>query len=183
MQARHRRVGIAQRLQERARMIDPVDESHVREHPGRCGRHQSEAEEPDEVGEQDRVAEAAEAFVPAEVDPEQRQADHGELRVPVCPRRSGYEQRGGVGHALHGQLKEVMRHPLLERDHTQPVPESLARGCVREVPDREVREVEPEPDDELDPEVPPTARQHTTSQRRDSLHGATLILRVTGRPR
>jgi hypothetical protein len=92
----------------------------------------------------------------------------------------GQKQRGGVRDPLDGQFEEVMRYPLLEGDHAQAVHEGLACVAVDEVPHSEVREIEPEPDDELKAEVPPTARQHTTSQSGDSLHAATLISGVTG---
>src|SRR5437868_1918727 len=75
-----------------------------------------------------------------------------------------------------------MAHALLERDHAQAVHHRLGRVTVGQVPDREVREVEAEPDHQLDAEVPPAARQHLLTQRDDSLHDGTLNGAVTGRP-
>ena len=111
-------------------MVDAVDEALVGEHPRRGRRHQPEAEEADHVREQDRVAEAAERLVPAEVDPEQRQADHRELRVPVGPRRGRQQELRRVGDPLHAELEEVVGHMLLERDHAQAVHDGLGGVLV-----------------------------------------------------
>ena len=162
-------------------MVDAGDEPHVREHPRRRGRHHCETDEADHVREQDRVAEAGETVMAAEIDPEEGEADHRELRVPVRPGCGGQEEGGGVRDPLHCQLVEVMAHPLLERDDAQGIHEGLGRvAAVRHFTNREVREVEAEPDHELEAEVAPAARQHTPSQSDYPLHAGTLDRAVTG---
>ena len=57
--------------------------------------------------------------------------------------------------------KEITRRPFTI---------ALAGFSRSAMPHREVREVEAEPDAQLDPEVPPTAREHRPSD--DPLHAA-----------
>src|SRR5438270_4460964 len=62
----------------------------------------------------DRVAEAGEGLVPAEVDPEERQADHRELRVPVGPGRGTRSRSEEHTSELQSQSNLVCRL-LLEK--------------------------------------------------------------------
>ena len=81
VQARHRRVRIGGELDQPAAVIELAEvrervvEAEVREHPRRRRRQQDIADEADHVREQDRVAEAREGLVPAQVDPEEREAE------------------------------------------------------------------------------------------------------------
>ena len=65
------------------------------------------ADEPDHVREQDRVPEARELLVAAQVDPQQRQPDDRELGVPVRPGGCRQQEVRRVGDALGRLLEEV----------------------------------------------------------------------------
>ena len=106
VQARHRGVGVGGEADEAVTVR--VDEAEP-EQPRRRRRHHDVADEADHVREQDRVPEAREGVVAAEVDPEHGQADDGELRVPVRPRDGRPEQVPLVDEVLERQLVEAVR--------------------------------------------------------------------------
>src|ERR1051326_9341903 len=85
---RSRRVRVGGESDETVAML--VHEAEA-EHARRRRRHEDVAEQPDQVREQDRVAKARERVVTPQVDPEDGEADHGELRVPVRPGDRGLE--------------------------------------------------------------------------------------------
>ena len=68
--------------------------------------HEDVADEADEVRGDQPVAEAREALVVPEVDPQQRRTHDGELRKPVRVRRQRDHDRRGVDDALDRRLEE-----------------------------------------------------------------------------
>ena len=168
MQARHRRVGIGEEIDQPAAVVEAreprerVVEAEVGEHPRRGGRQQHVAHETDHVREQDRVSEADEGLMAAEIDPEQRECDDRELGVPVRPGSKVHQELRGVDEALERQLDQPVHVPL-EADHLQAVVERLGRISVGDASCGLVREEKPEPDGELFGQVPPPARKHPAS--------------------
>ncbi len=76
VQARHGRVRVGGELDDPVGVV--VREPDA-EQPGRRHRQEHVSEEPEQVREQDRVAELDEVLVPADVNPEQGEADDREL--------------------------------------------------------------------------------------------------------
>ena len=159
MEARHRRIGIRGERDEPAAVVEAaeaverVEEPDAREHPRRRGRQQHVADQPEDVGQQDRVAEAREGLVPAQVDPEQGEPDDRELGVPVRPGDEVGEDARRRGELLEGQLEDVVGRPLLERDDAPAVRESALRMAVCEPARELVCEHEAEPDRGLEGEI------------------------------
>ncbi len=126
----------------------------------RCGRHEDVAEQPEHVGEQDRVPELHERLVPAQVDEEHRETDDGELGVPVRPRDDRLEHVSLVDEVLERQLVEAVRELRLEVDDGATVRERDRRRLpVGDAARDLVEHGEAEPDRELAPKIRPTARQ------------------------
>ena len=105
-----------------------------------------------------------------QVDPEQRQADDRELRVPVRPCRRSEKEVGRVDDPLEGQLVEMVREVELEVDDLPPIRQRLRRILTDGAPHREVRHVEAEPDADLKSEMSPATRQDLPAERDDPLH-------------
>src|SRR5262249_40624695 len=102
-------------------------------------------------------------------DPEQREADDGELGVPVRPRRRGREEVRRAREALERELVERVR-ATLEVDHAQAVGEGSSRAVVGDAAGDLVEGEEAEPDGDLEPEVAPSTRQVTLAHVRDRVH-------------
>ena len=101
----------------------------------------------------------ANALVPAQVDPEQRQADDGELRVPVGPRHGELERVRRRGEVLERKLEEVVRVRPLPADDAEPVRERPAVVVPGHPACDLVDAEEAEPDRQLEAEMAPAARQ------------------------
>ena len=151
-----------------------VHESDGGEHPRRCRGEQHVAGEADHVREEDRVPQPDEVLVPAQVDPQERQADDRELGVPVGPRGGRNQEVRRVGDALRRLLEEMAREPLLDVDHAEAVQHRLRGVAVGEAADALVGEVEADPDHDLEAEIDPAARQKTASGDDDCVHDAIL---------
>ena len=149
----------------------------LREHPRRRRRQQHVADEADHVREQDRVPERGEVLVPAQVDPEQREAEDRELASSSTSMRRASSSRCELADdPLQGQLEEPV-HVLLEVDDVEPVGERLRRIAVGQAAGELVDEQEAEPDDELAEEVLPAPRQIAAADASDSRHGGDSNLR------
>jgi hypothetical protein len=153
-----------------------VDEAPLREHPWRRGRHEDVADEADEVRDDEPVSEGGELLVVAEVHPEQRCADHGELRKPVGERRQRDENRRRVDDALDGGLE---KRPELALRVEYPlailecVRDAAVCGAAREL----IGDVEPHPDHELEGEMRPTAWQAPGCLGHEARHDPSILTR------
>ncbi len=126
-----------------------VDEAPFGEHPRRRGRHEDVADEPHEVRGDEPVPESGKPLVVAEIDPEKRDADYGELREPVREGGERYEDRRGVDDPLDGGLEERTQFALLSQ-HPFAVLEGARDAPVRRAARHLVDDVEAHPDDELE---------------------------------
>jgi len=107
------------------------------------------ADEAHEVRDDEPVAEAGEALVVLEVDPEQREADDGELREPVRVGGQRDHQRRAVDEALDRRLEERAELLLRAKDPLT-VREGDGDVAVRCPARHLVRHVEAHPDRELE---------------------------------
>jgi hypothetical protein len=130
-------------------------------HPRRRRRQRDVPEETDHVGDEDRVPEAGERLVPPQVHPQEREADDGELGIPVRPRCDAHEELGRVDESLERELDQAVE-VALESDHAQPVLERARRVAVGDPPRQLVCEQEAEPDAELAGEVDPPTWKNAT---------------------
>src|SRR5581483_7644688 len=105
------------------------------------------------------VAEAEEHLVPPEVDPEQREPEHRELRVPVRPGDEARKPRALLDELLQRQLVEPMREVRLDVEDAQAVRERLLGVPVGDPAGKLVDGEEAEPDRDLTPEIRPATRQ------------------------
>ena len=111
----------------------------------------------------------------AQVDPQEREADDRELRVPVGPRDERGQQLGAVHDPLERELDQCVRMAL-DPDHVQAVVERLRRIAVGDPACGLVGGEETEPDRKLTPEVTPTSGQETTAGSYEDAHGNRTIL-------
>ena len=168
VQARHRRVRVRREGDEGRRVVDRrvrrerVGEAGVGEHPRRRRRQEHVADEPDQVPEDQRVAEAREAVVRLEVDPEQRDPDDRELREPVRDRGRLDQEAGALDERAAASArtssarlrwKSMIHCAVRERVRDAAAVGEPARALVGEV--------EADPERELEPEVRPAARETT----------------------
>ena len=97
----------------------------------------------------------------AEVNPEQGNADDGELRKPIGVCRQVDQQVVRFDDALERRLDERVQ-ALLGRDDPPAVGECLRHVLIGVPTNDLVHDVEPQPDCDLEEEVRPAARQAPT---------------------
>src|SRR5439155_16866362 len=104
--------------------------------------------------------------------------------VPVGPGCSRQQDIRGVGNPLGRLLEEMAREPLLEVDHPEAVDDRPRGVAIDEAPDAQVADVESDPEDDLEAEVPPATRENPASCCDDSSHSPILIsaVEVTNHP-
>src|SRR5262249_16700078 len=93
---------------------------------------------------------------------------------PVGPRGSRDQEVRRVSDPLRRLLEEVARDALLEVDDAEAVQQGSRGVAVGKAPDALVREVEADPDQHLEAEVPPAAREYTAFYGVDAVHTPTL---------
>ena len=147
-----------------------VSEAEVGEHPRRRRRERDVSDQADHVRQQDRVAEAHESVVAAEVDEHQRQADDRELGVPVGPRHERGQKLRAVHDPLQRQLEERVG-VALDPDYVEPVVEGFRWIAVGDPARGLVHGQETEPDGKLAREVRPTPGQETMAGSYEDTHG------------
>ena len=111
-----------------------------------------------------------------EVDPDQRDPDHGELRQPVRERGRLDQERGALDRVLQRQLQH-RAEAALELDDPLAVRERRRDAAVvRETARQLVGDVEADPERELEPEVGPAAREAAGERGRVLGHREVAIL-------
>ena len=73
------------------------------------------------------------------------------------------------------------REALLEVDDAEPVQECLRLVAVRQAADGHIAEIEPDPDEDLESEMPPTAWKDAAAGCDDSGHDEILVGRGEGK--
>jgi hypothetical protein len=138
------------------RLRKRVHEPFLRIHPRRSRRHEDVADERQDVRREHPVPDAGERVVSEQVDPQERKPEDGELRQPVG-HVDGVNERAGLrDHVLEIDLDKGVEC-LLGVDDQPAVLERLEGPAVGDSARDLVGEDEPEPERELENEVPPAA--------------------------
>ena len=153
VQARHRRVRVGGELDE-AVLVGSSTKPSPSSRGGAVGISDV-AEQADHVREQQRVAEAREVVVPAQVEPEQREREDGELGGPVRPVRERREPVAAARRTAGASARRAGREVRLEVDDLEAVRERLLGMPVGDAARELVGEQEAEPDRDLANQIDP----------------------------
>ena len=125
-----------------------------------------------------QLRKAGEALVVLEVDPEERRADDCELREPVRVRRQQDHERRPVDESLDRGLEERAERLLLTEDPLA-VLERVRDAAIGRAARDLVRDVEADPDHELEGQMRPAAWQAPGCLGDEARHDYSILTRCS----